>query len=184
MMFQELVDGIGKVGPLAVAIAVYLANRRQTDWTNRTSRRAAEVEDQKLRLALLERRAVAIDAVREATQDFATHGGVTNDTVHKIYEALKIAELVYDDDHETEIMECMRGLHRWSFYDRQRLRYRDRDDTKLQEAVDKQMEEEDKISASLQALHESLRLATKVRVVPPLTPPASLITRLLKASHN
>lgn len=170
-MIEQALDAVGKLGPLAVAIAVYLANRRQTVWTNQTGRRAAEVEDQKLRLALLERRAVAIEAVREAAQDFATNGGVTTDTVNRIYEALKIAELVYDDDREAEILACMKKLHMWSFYDRQRLRYRDRDDGKLQEVVDKQMDAEEEISAALQALLEHLRDATKVRMVPQLVAP-------------
>jgi hypothetical protein len=169
-MIQEILDAVGKIGPLAVAVAVYLANKRQTDWTNRIGRRAAEVEDQKLRLALLERRAVAIDAVREATQDFNTHGGVTSEVVTRIYEALKVAELVYDVEQEVQITSCMKLLHQWGFWDRQRARYRDSDDGKLRQAVDKQMDLEDRILDALQRLGRDLRTATKVSVVPQISP--------------
>jgi len=59
------IDVVGKLGPLFVATAVYLANRAQNRWNTEVALRSANVEDQKLRLAILERRIRAIEAINE-----------------------------------------------------------------------------------------------------------------------
>lgn len=165
-MLQSVIDDVGKLGPFFVTVAVFWANRKQTTWTNALSRRSADVEDQKLRLSLLDRRIVAIEAIRTANQDFVTNGGGSPEIIQHVYQALRIAELVFDDEEEAAISLCLRNLVAWQAHDQARRRWRDEDDQKLQEAVDAMMATEVAILAQLETLRRSLRAAAKVRQVP------------------
>lgn len=179
---QKAVDIIAKLGPMSIAVVVYWANQRQTSWTNDVSQRAAEVEDQKLRLALLDRRLVAIEAVRDATQEFHAHGAATPDVVEKIYQALRVAESVFDDPEEASISACLADLIRWRVQDRAREHWRDRDDNRLQVAVDAMMALEATILIRLETLRVSLRTAARVRQIPMIPRKPTILDRLLRSA--
>jgi hypothetical protein len=160
------VDAVGKLGPLAVAIAVYLENRRQARWTKAVSRHAAEVEDQKLRLALLERRAIAIDAVAEAGNEFGMYGRVSTEMVTKVYDALRVAELVFDDDEEAAIRTLLDKLIAWQMANGRQKRWYKSDETKFLAALDEAFDLETVIIEHLNRLPSMLRKASKVSQAP------------------
>ncbi|GAA3708697.1 hypothetical protein GCM10022268_17510 [Sphingomonas cynarae] len=168
-MFQWWIDTIGKIGPLAVAVAVFWANNRQTRWTNLVSRRAADIEDQKLRLALLERRLVAIDAVRYASTDFVVAGGATEALANKLRSALAVAEMVYEKAEEQMIRQCIQDLMRWSFFEGRQAAFRDTDQEKYGAAAEAQAEVEGRVFDGLNALALALVEATRINPVPPIS---------------
>lgn len=103
---QWLIDTIGKLGPLAVAIAVFTVNKRQIIWSNRVTVRAASLEDQKFRLALLERRAVVLRHLQEAQVQFAPNAkGV--DTIGPLLDALRECRMVFEDEERSMVNGCL-----------------------------------------------------------------------------
>lgn len=169
MAVSEWVEVVGKLGPASVAAAVFLMNMSQNNWQKRVSARSARVEDEKLRLSLLDRRVKVIEALDDAHQHFHSKGGSSPEMVHGLYEALKIAELVYDDDEERAIQALLKKTVTWGQLDRTRALARHRNDEELQAIVDEMMEVETTIMLELGHIRKELLRATKVRAVPPIT---------------
>lgn len=105
-LFQWLVDTIGKLGPLCVAIAVYIANKRQNKWASSAVVRTANLEDQKMRLALLDKRWAVIRHLRKAHETLLP---VMKDgeTFVAVLDALREAALVFEDGDRKAIKNCL-----------------------------------------------------------------------------
>lgn len=172
-MLQWAIDTIGKLGPFAVAFAVFAVNLRQNRWSNALARRSAEVEDQKFRLALIDRRSTAIDSLRAAYFEWLLTGRASKTVAEHLEEALRVARLVFDDNHEAAIDAAYRLVSKWQFHDRQVERWRDTDDARAQQAIDEQMALDEPLGQALYQLELDLREAAKVRAVPPIQSPAT-----------
>ena len=107
------IDVIGKLGTLAVALAVFFSARAQNKWNNNVSRRAAAIEDQKLRLSLLDRRSAALEHVTRAVLRYWQGGEIHGDSIEAAAEALSIAELVFDARERDGIRQLLYQTSRW-----------------------------------------------------------------------
>jgi hypothetical protein len=166
----ELVTALG---PLVVASAVFASNSRQTKWANAVARRAAAVEDQKFRLALLDRRASALEAIRVASSEFMTRGEATFEAVQRVQEALRVAELVYDQEDETAIRDALADLVRWQTYKRRADAYIEHDNGRYQPTLDQLFAVEDRLITALPELRSRLLAASRVTQVAPIKVPTS-----------
>ncbi|WP_157013606.1 hypothetical protein [Sphingomonas parapaucimobilis] len=107
---QWLIDTAGKVGPATVALAVLAATIAQNRWNNAVARRSAAVEDQKVRLALLERRLQAIADLDQFRTKLDLRDGIDEDGLQKFNNAMDLAELVFPSAEEH-----MRNCHSHAF---------------------------------------------------------------------
>lgn len=103
---QWLIDTAGKLGPLSIAAAVYLANKRHNMWTSGAVVRSANLEDQKMRLALLDRRLSVIQHLR-TTRDKVGPTSKGSDALGAVLDALREAELIFEDDAQQAITRCL-----------------------------------------------------------------------------
>jgi hypothetical protein len=106
---QWLIDTVGKLGPLSVAIAVYLASKRHNAWTSGAIVRTANLEDQKLRLNLLDRRLTVISHLRVA-RDKTGPIMLSSDALGAVLDALREAELIFEDEDQKAINHCLRSV--------------------------------------------------------------------------
>jgi hypothetical protein len=167
-MLQQLIDMIGKLGPLAVAIAVFIANRSQTKWANDLARRTATVEDQKFRLALLDRRMVALEKVSFAVQQFWSEGAARQEAAVAVNDALRIAELVFEDTEKAVVEDFLRKIQKWQSLNRRLNSYRDSGDPRFQATCDEIFGFEDSLTDGFAPVLATLREAIRVRTVPPV----------------
>lgn len=170
-MIQTLLDVIGKLGPLLVAIAVFQTGRAQTSWANSVQRRASEVEDQKLRLALLERRLIAIDAIRVAAQQFGKKLDATPGIIAQVEQGLETARIVFGPDEEAAIAAVIRDMHDWQGNWHQLERYRETDQTRYAEIGRHIDDVESSIQEQLRAIGASLRSAARISFIPQIDLP-------------
>ena len=168
-MLHQVIDVIGKLGPLAVAIAVFIANRSQTKWANGLAQRAATVEDQKFRLALLDRRMVALEKVTFAVQQFWIEGAAREEAAVAVHDALRIAELVFDDVEKAVVESFLRQIQRWQSLNRRLNSYRDSNDVRFPAICDELFAFEDTLTDGFVPVLTTLREAIRVRTVPPVT---------------
>ncbi|WP_426263014.1 hypothetical protein [Sphingomonas sp. PWP1-2] len=172
-MFQWYIDTIGKLGPGIIALLVLFTTRGQNRWQDTISMRAAMVEDQKFRLALLERRNVAIDKVRFAVQHFWVEGALRREAATSTGEALEIAELVFDDAERTTIESFLRQIWKWQSLDRRITSLQnsrsEEDEERYLKTVDEISDLEDTILRTVEPLIKGLREATRVSSIPALS---------------
>lgn len=183
MAIPDWIEITGKLGPLSVALAVYVSTRSQNRWQNRVSARAAAVEDQKLRLAMLERRSQAVEDVRAAAAGFLTEGEATNETTQAMIRAFRAAELVFDKTEERKVDEMLALLHDWQMYNRRVAIYEksraENSEEKRQAALDELWKVQDRIFNELPALRALLVEATRISLVPALEPPQTWFQRII-----
>lgn len=165
---QLIIDTIGKLGPFSVAGAVLLVSLRQNRWSNRLAARAAAVEDQKFRLALIERRITAVDALRTANAEFGATGKVTDEVFKPLVDALRVAELVFDEADQEAIEGVLQDAIRWSVHERAVQSFQDRDAARMVDALQKQDQITGRLLDSLPNLQKQLLLSARIRVVPPI----------------
>lgn len=111
-VIQWVIDTVGKLGPLSVAGAVYIANKRHNRWTSGAVVRTANLEDQKMRLALLDRRLTVIQHLRSARDKVGpTMKGA--DALGAVLDALREAELIFEDDEQQAIKSCLHKVLRY-----------------------------------------------------------------------
>lgn len=175
-MFQWWIDTIGKLGPGIIAVLVLFTTRRQNRWQNAIVARAALVEDQKFRLALLERRYEAIEKVRFAVSEFWLQGAMRQEAAQSANEALRIAEMVFDDPEQSAIENFLRQIWQWQSLNRKlnayRQGFRPDDDARYQQTVDDISRFEDQLLEGFEPLLVRLKEAARVRSVPAIeTPP-------------
>lgn len=167
---QWWIDTIGKLGPGIIAVLVLFTTRRQNRWQNTIAVRAALVEDQKFRLALLERRNDAIEKVRFAVAEFWVQGSLRQEAAASAGEALRIAELVFDDTERAAIEAFLRQIWQWQSFNRKLNAYRDSartgDDARYQKTVDDISEFEGHLMDGFEPLLVKLKEAARVRSVP------------------
>lgn len=170
MTAQEIIDTVGKLGPLFVALAVFWATYTHNLWLRRAAVRAAEVEDQKLRLALLERRLSALEALQRAKLEFIAHGDITVEMIEGLNDALYSAGLVFDAPEERATHDLMDLVNRFQRTHRMIATAQRRDDGP---EADKWITEQDhlmtELLVELPIVIHRLRSATRVLGVPPLT---------------
>lgn len=176
MQLPYWIEIAGRLGPLAVATAVYLSTRAQNRWQNRVTARTAAIEDQKLRLALLDRRMTAIESVREIVGSFWTEGRATQAMVAKAVDALQVVELVYEADAEEAVSGLIKDLQDWQRWDRRTHRYID--EAKLNEAVDTLVAIEERLMESFPKIVQTLLQSARVNAVPGLPEPVSVFSFL------
>jgi predicted nucleic acid-binding protein len=160
---QWLLDVTGKLGPLAVAIAVFLTGKRQSRWMNHAAARSASIEDQKLRLALLDRRLKVLDHLREARATLVKPN--SSDALGAVLDALREAELIFEDNEQSQLRECLDIVTR--YMSRYGLRFIDLTGEELAEAV----KQYTACSFRIVQVQEQLRIATRVKDIPALVPP-------------
>jgi len=182
---QWWIDTAGKLGPLFVAVAVFLANRSQTSWSNAVSRRAAGVEDQKLRLNLLDRRIVAVRAVEAAIREFNLPGEVTPAMVEHLHTALNVAEMVFDKEQEVEVTRSLNEVWRWQYFNREVQRQeKNGNEEKRLAAIDALFREAETMMERLPRLLDALKESTRVTVLSPLEPTLPWLTRALASARK
>jgi hypothetical protein len=160
---QWLIDTVGKLGPLSVAVAVYLANKRQNAWASGATVRAANLEDQKMRLALLDRRLTVINHLRVARDKtgFAMTG---MDALGAVLEALREAELVFENEERAAINGL---LNRVINFQSKFGMNRDLDGDQLMLAAAEYQSFTSEIARVVNLLSET----TRIKVLAPLNPP-------------
>lgn len=172
-MDQWWIDTVGKFGPATVAALVLLTTWAQNRWLNQISRRASQVEDQKFRLALLDRRSEALEKVRFAGTQFWIEGRFDQEGARAVTEALQIAELVFDDAEHVAIADFLKRIWRWQSLDRRLKLYLDRqkpdNDASYTRVVEEISELEEHVPRELDLLFASMKEATRVRSIPPMT---------------
>ncbi|MEG3178162.1 hypothetical protein U1872_18120 [Sphingomonas sp. RB3P16] len=172
-MVQWYIDTIGKLGPGIIALLVLFTTRGQNRWQNTISMRAAMVEDQKFRLALLERRNVAIEKVRFAVQNFWIEGALRREVAVATGDALEIAELVFDDAERAAIEAFLQQIWKWQSLDRRitsmQNSRREDDKERYLKTVDEISDLEDSILRTVEPLIKGLREATRVSSIPALS---------------
>lgn len=165
---QWWIDTFGKIAPLAVSLAVYFLTRSQAQFQRVVGMRAALIEDQKLRLALLDRRISAYNGVRIASSEFAMHARLTSESIELLRDALNIAELVYDEEEEAAISSTLGDLFRWQIYNDRADGYGSIGSDREDEARASQYEIEDRLATTLPGLRDRLRDVSRIRQIEPL----------------
>lgn len=174
MAIPEWVDIAGKLGPASVALAVCFISWAQNGRVNRVAARAAAVEDQKLRLGLLDRRLAAIDSIRAAEADFGMNGDSAKSVASNLVAALKVAEVVFEQSHKDELEAAFRLAYEHGVLaDRLDRMYsaRPRDEAEIDRKTERITDVDEMLSRSLPALRASLLDATRVGLVPHLDDP-------------
>lgn len=168
---QWWIDTVGKLAPAFIALLVLATTRTQNRSINAVSLRAAQVEDQKLRLALLERRLQAIDAMREAVGHYQATGKPTGEARGKLLDALRVAEVVFAEEHEKSISDTINMGWRWSILNN-RLE-RTRSDDERGKLIDQIVDLDGTFGDTSMKLVQTLIAATRMQDVPPLQLPRS-----------
>lgn len=163
---QWWIETAGKLAPAFIALLVLATTRTQNRSINAVSFRAAQVEDQKLRLALLERRLEAIDAIRTAVGHYQATGELTGEARGKLIDALRVAEVVFAEEDEKAISEIILMGWRWSTLNR-RLERRNNDEQR-NALIDQLVELDGQFGDKIMKLLPKLIAATRVQDVPPL----------------
>lgn len=165
MEIKDWVGAASGLGSLAVAVAVYRATTAQMNWTRL-------VEDQKLRLALLESRKTALDLVRTVIGEFFGAGAFRGEDIARLIDALRIAELVFEDEEEALLSRLIIDAQRWQAWGREQDRYREPagrgkepEQSRFQAAVERQSALEISIVENLRPIVLQLVEATRVRTV-------------------
>lgn len=170
---QWWIETAGKLGPALIALLLLVTTRAQNRMINAVSLRAAQVEDQKLRLALLERRLEAIDAMRDAVAHYQATGEANRDARGKLIDALRLVEVVFAEEHAKSISETIRIGWRMGTISR-RLEKPTNDEERGQ-LIDEIVELEGSFGDKSLKLIETLIKATRMQDVPPLQLPRSPI---------
>lgn len=175
MDVSEAADAVGKFATFAVALAVYFSTRAQTRWSNQVSSRAAQVEDQKFRLQLLDRRIEAYQHVQRAIGQFWTEGVFRADAADALRSALGIAQFVFDPADEATIQELLQKVWQWQSSQRRVEAYNDRLDPERQARFETALEEQHALEGDLlgtfNPVLERLRESARVRTIPMLPVP-------------
>jgi hypothetical protein len=174
MDVQWLIDAIGKLGPASVAAAVFIAALAQNRWVNRVARRSAAVEDQKVGLALLDRRIAVLNDYDEVRASWALTGEVSPQTISKLQRVIVSAELIFPSEIR-ELEECRKHLLVMRQADRA-LDRRHRTDAEREQAIEAAIAQDAILANAMDTLRKSLVEAAKVKPVEALPP--SLLDRL------
>ncbi len=167
---QWWIDTAGKLGPALIALLVLLTTRSQNRALNAVTARAANVEDQKFKLALLDRRLEAVDAIRDAVGHYHSTGMPTGEAQRKLIDALRVAQLVFEDAHEKAISECIMTGLRWRTINARSGRTKDGD--LREKLIDDLIELDETFERLANELLNTLVAATRVCDLPPLRWPS------------
>lgn len=181
-MLKDAGELVASLGSFFVAVAVFFGTRAQTRWSNDVALRSAEVEDQKFRLELLDRRVQAIEKVRVAASGFWIEGAVGQAEVQAVGEALRVADFVFEDEHRTAIADFLKKLWRWQSLNRQMNAYRERRDQaeRYQAVVNEISDFEGELLGGFEPLLNLLKEAARVRAVPPYVAKPTWVDRVFR----
>ncbi len=168
MDVQWWIDSAGKLGSASVAAAVFVATLAQNRWVNRVARRSADVEDQKVRLQLLDRRIAVLNEYDEVRADWALTGEVTPQTIGKLQRVIASAELIFPSEIE-QLEQCRGHLWRMRQLDRA-LDKRIMDEAARQQAIDAAVEQDGILGNAMDTLRKTLVQAAQVKPVDALPP--------------
>ncbi len=174
MDVQWWIDAAGKIGSASVAAAVFIATLAQNRWVNRVARRSARVEDQKMRLALLERRIAVLDDFDRVRSEWTLTGHVSTTVLDHMQKVVIAAEIVFPEEVE-RLMICRQHLFRMRSLDRLLNRENDSDDARNKNVADA-IAHDEVLREALDDLRAALVAEAKVGSVPELPP--SLLDRL------
>ncbi|WP_341210662.1 hypothetical protein [Sphingomonas paucimobilis] len=175
MDVQWWIDSAGKIGSASVAAAVFIAALAQNRWVNRVARRSADVEDQKVRLQLLERRISVLNEYDEVRADWGMTGEVRLETISKLQRVIVSAELIFPSELP-QLEQCRAHLSRMRQLDRA-LDRRIMDDDARAQAIDAAVEQDGILGNAMDALRKTLVEAAQVKPVKALPP--SFLDRVL-----
>jgi hypothetical protein len=102
-----IVAAVVSFGSMCAAIASAATARAN-------ARIAEQAKQQALKAATLERRAKAIDHLRNALGDIENDGPVKGDTVNNVSKAMRLSELVFNNEIQAEVAKAhakTQGLH-------------------------------------------------------------------------
>ncbi|MEJ8630576.1 hypothetical protein P0F65_13395 [Sphingomonas sp. I4] len=94
---MKVADLIGKLLPAIIAGLVLLVTVGQNRWNNQVARRAAKMEDQKLRLTLLDRRIALLDQYNEASSEWFEGGGIPPALINGVSKIILEADLIFPE---------------------------------------------------------------------------------------
>jgi hypothetical protein len=163
---QWWLDTTGKLAPTLVAAIVLGVTWAQNRWVNRVALRAAAVEDEKMRLTLLERRIEILDTFDDVSDAFWQKGHLDPLTLQRLQRALVAAELTFPAEkqniaicrsHFMHMRDAIAGETRTSDFDRQ---------AELREISASRL---GNLQGALTRLRDQLVAAAIVEPVPPLT---------------
>ena len=166
MALQWWIDTAGKLVPLGIAAAVLQLNRDQAKFQRDLSLRATRIEDQKLRLGLLDRRLIAIEAIRNAREVFNRENRVTEHTVQKAQESLNAGRLVFEQEHVAQIEKTLIVLSEWIEVDHKINNYSDHTSREFRSALDRGLQLQSLVISGLHDLEISLTGASRIEAVP------------------
>lgn len=127
------------------------------------------VEDQKIRLTLLEKRIEVLDQIELVAADWFIHGEVSHAMVTGMGKVITSAELVFPDQVE-RLSRCRLKVFQVQLLSRRLAGLRDRDDEARAKTIDDICNADEALGTALTALRKHLIIDAKLSQVPPLPP--------------
>ncbi|MEA3042938.1 MAG: hypothetical protein QOH47_776 [Sphingomonadales bacterium] len=158
----EIANLLGAAGTLAIAWLVYQFSKQQAAQNDARAERQLHLDQQNLRLSLLERRLNVLSQVREVWAEYALNAHATSEMLQKLYPAIREAGLLYDDDlldDLTVVAQQLAKLERTFI----RLEQARGNDDRYQKLLENQFKAEDKLWPVLDPLMEKMRTATRIQ---------------------
>lgn len=174
---RTILGVIASVGPLAIGVAVYIQSRQQSKIGNALQMHAAEVERQKFRLSLLDRRLNALEKIKSVNAKYFAEGDFTGLMFHEAMKAVDELEMVLAGPLMDEIAAVVAKGGALGIAQRKLERAgRGNDEAKRQVCADDAYNAEIAFTEALQALEPNLRAGIGVDDLPPIG--VSLAARL------
>jgi hypothetical protein len=158
----EIANVIGGFGTLIVAWLVYQFGKQQAAQNDARAERQLHLDQQNLRLSMLDRRMMVLSEVRDVWLDYTMNGRLSPEKLPKLYRALQEAEFIYDDDLLQDLKLVATKLDMLERTSR-RLEQARTDDERYQKLQTNQFKTEDELWPILDPLLEKMRAATRVQ---------------------
>lgn len=160
----EIANVIGAFGTLIVAWLVYQFGKQQAAQNDARADRQLHLDQQNLRLSMLDRRMKVLSEVREVWLDYTVNGRLSPEMLPRLYRAFEEAGLIYDDNLLQDLNVVTTRL---DMLDRtfRRLEAARSDEQRYQSLLEKQFKTEDELWPVLDPLLEKMRMATRIQEV-------------------
>lgn len=170
MEAQWWIDTVGKLGSATVALIVLVVTVTQNGWNSEVARRSAAIEDQKVRLALLDRRLQVFAAFDAFQEEWRILEMMDADTLGRFERAIDTAELVFPGGVE-QLRHCQRCRGAYSRSRRQLIRAQNGDDHEALAHAQNDIAQRDvELDAALTQARQVLIDLARVDAVAPLPP--------------
>ncbi len=163
----KVADLVGKLLPAIIAGLVLLVTVGQNRWNNQVARRAAKVEDQKLRLTLLDRRIALLDQYSEASSEWFEGGEITPALMNSVSKIILEADLIFPEASD-RLLAFRRMLQNFRKAEGELERLPDGEDARFTELSDRSVKLAGDLGAEMFEVRKHLVSLARVESVAPL----------------